>query len=91
MTKRSDGVVAKAAKATRAKAEESDKLPRGCHSDDSKEKVKAAAKMIATKYPAMGPTSVGTYLQEVGAGRILALYNFEAKAEVPKKAKKGAK
>ena len=91
MTKWNDGVVAKAAKETRAKAEEADKLPRGFNSDEAKAKVETATKMVAAKYD-MSPTAIASYLREVGAGRILALYNFEVKADAPaKKGKKGAK
>jgi hypothetical protein len=64
--------------------------PRGFASAESKDKVKQALKMVGERYPAMGGEDVPNYLMEVGAGRILALYNFDQAKEAAA-AKKGAK
>lgn len=84
-------------KATKVKAEVLDvgTRPRGFYSPESQEKVKAARKMIVERYPSMSngdlretpPDDVTRYLLEVGAGRVLALYNFAADAKPAKPAK----
>jgi hypothetical protein len=69
-------------------ATEEKKVPRGFGSTESKKKRGDAMSMVKDRYPAMTVAQVGEYLAEVGAGRILALYNFDSKSEAPAPAKK---
>jgi hypothetical protein len=69
--------------------------PRGFSSPESKDKVEKARVMVSNRYPAMSMSpqtkltdfnDVERYLMEVGAGRVLALYNFDKKEEKEAKA-----
>lgn len=66
----------------------SKEMPRGYGSDESAKKIAKASAIVAKSYSGMKPADVAKYLASLGAGRVLALHNFDVKEAKEAKAPK---